>query len=174
MADITEQSQFTPTVTAAVKGMKIGASFTNSQIGSLANRTRWLLDNTVQRDINNNVSVPGRITCNEVIVSTNVSAGGVISAVDFNSTSDERLKTNVRPIDGLASVNKIKPVQFDWIKGGETSYGAMAQEVEKVFPELVVQREDGYKGVNYIPMIAMLIKAVQELEEQVKELQSRV
>lgn len=99
-------------------------------------------------------------------------AGNIISAVDFNSTSDKRLKENINPLNINTGFYKLNPVEFTWKNTGKQSYGLIAQEVEQVFPELVVEREDGTKGVNYIPIIAMLLAKVQELSKKLDALSS--
>jgi hypothetical protein len=105
-------------------------------------------------------------------------SGNVISAVDFNSTSDGSLKTDIvslnnnENLDKLNnSLSKLNPVEFTWKNSGKKSYGLIAQEVELVFPELVVQREEGIKGVNYIPIISMLLAKVQELSSRLDKLE---
>jgi hypothetical protein len=97
---------------------------------------------------------------------------GVLAATDFNSTSDASLKENVSPLNGLDLIRNIFPVQFNWKSTGKKSYGVIAQELEQNFPELVEEREDGIKGVSYIPIIAMLVDAVQKLEARVVELKN--
>ena len=97
-------------------------------------------------------------------------AANTISATDFNSTSDENLKTNIQPINTKDKFMELNPVQFTWKNSNEQSYGLIAQEVEKLFPELVIERADGFKGVSYIPIIAMLISKVQELSFKLEKL----
>lgn len=95
-------------------------------------------------------------------------AANVISATDFNTTSDIRCKKEIQPIvDGLEILHKLTPVRFTWILGNLLSYGLIAQDVEEIVPELVITRENGTKGVSYIPLIAMLIQAVQTLDTRV-------
>jgi len=95
-------------------------------------------------------------------------SSGQVSATDFNSTSDIRFKENVVPLEGQSSldiINRLNPVAFDWKDNGVHSYGLIAQELEKILPELVTET-DGKKGVSYIPLIALLIKGIQELQEK--------
>jgi hypothetical protein len=98
---------------------------------------------------------------------------GVVTATDFNSTSDAILKKDIESINGLAILSDINPVQFNWKNSGKRSYGVIAQELEKVLPELVGEREDGMKSVAYVPMIALLIDAVKKLDARVRELESK-
>lgn len=98
-------------------------------------------------------------------------SAGIVSVIDLNSTSDARLKTNVNEINGLDLIEKIRAVGFDWVESGKRSYGVIAQELAESFPELVIERDDGMNGVSYIPMIAMLVSAVQQLNTRVQELE---
>ena len=87
----------------------------------------------------------------------------------------------VRNIEGaLEKLKKMRGVYFDWSEdyinknGGEDNYfirkndvGVIAQELEKVMPEVVATRNDGIKAVKYDRIVALLIEAVKELEEKV-------
>ena len=98
---------------------------------------------------------------------------GTLSSTVFNSTSDETLKYNVQPIDNaLGIVDQINGVSFTWKESGLPSLGVIAQDIEKVLPELV--GTDGKnKTVNYNGIIAVLIEAVKELSKRVEELKRR-
>lgn len=97
---------------------------------------------------------------------------GTLSATTFNSLSDSSYKTNINTIDNaLEIVSQIDGVSFDWKETGFKSYGVIAQEVEKIIPELI--DGDEIKTVNYSGLIAFLINAVKELNNKVKELESR-
>jgi hypothetical protein len=110
--------------------------------------------------------------------------GGEIRAtgdiVAFYS-SDERLKSNIQPIgDALTKVNQISGNVYDWKEGFEdihshtgTDIGVIAQEIEKVLPQAVIDRESGYKAVNYEKIIPLLIEAIKELSLKVKELENK-
>ena len=93
------------------------------------------------------------------------------------STSDERLKDNITPIqDALTKVSQVQGIKFDWIPkegvhGNEGhDVGVIAQEIEKVLPEVVTTRENGYKAVKYEKIIPLLVEAIKELQEEIKEL----
>ena len=91
-------------------------------------------------------------------------------------SSDERFKDNIKVIDNaVEKVSQIRGVEFDWNKTSEYEefghdIGVIAQEVEKVVPEIVIDRDDGFKAVNYQKLTALLIEAVKELKEEIKEL----
>jgi len=91
-------------------------------------------------------------------------------------SSDERLKDNITPIENsLEKVGQLKGYEFDWNDNQEVyeghDVGVIAQEVEKVVPEIVETREhDGYKAVKYEKLVPLLINAVNELKAEIEEL----
>ena len=96
---------------------------------------------------------------------------GTITAANFCLASDERLKENIETICcGLDKVKAMRGVSYT--KDGEAQVGVIAQEVEKVVPEVVVEGEDGYKAVAYSQLVGVLIEAVKDLSAQVEELKN--
>ena len=93
-------------------------------------------------------------------------------------SSDERLKDNITPIENsLEKVGQLKGYEFDWNDKQEVykghDVGVIAQEVEKVVPEIVETREhDGYKAVKYEKLVPLLINAINELKAEIEELKS--
>ena len=97
--------------------------------------------------------------------------------------SDIALKENITTIDNaLDIVNSLQGVKFDWkdeyikSRGGEDGYfvrkhdtGIIAQDIEKVLPEIVAQRADGYKGVKYEKLMGLVIQAIKELSKKMDE-----
>ena len=101
------------------------------------------------------------------------SSVGITVTGDINSASDINLKTNVREIENsLNKVLQIRGVNFDWKESGRTSSGVIAQEIEKVLPELV--SGDETKVVNYNGLIGVLIEAVKEQQRQIDELKKLI
>ena len=92
--------------------------------------------------------------------------------------SDERLKENIKVLEnGLDKVCQLRGVEFDWNDKQDVyeghDIGVIAQDVEKVAPELVETRKhDGYKAVKYEKLTALLIEAVKELKEENKSLRA--
>jgi hypothetical protein len=93
--------------------------------------------------------------------------------------SDERLKDNIKPIENaLDKVCSLSGNTFEWNKishrpTGKKDIGVIAQEVEKVFPEIVDTRDSGYKAVDYEKLSAVLIEAVKELKTEIEELKDK-
>ena len=96
-------------------------------------------------------------------------SSNTLNAGTFNSTSDVTLKTDVTSIDGaLSRLCNIEGVGFAWKNTGVRTYGVIAQDVEKEFPELVQTEE--FKSVNYNGLVGVLIEAIKELKAEVEEL----
>ena len=100
-----------------------------------------------------------------------------------SSVSDRRFKTNIKPtkVKALDLLNKIEMVEFNWKKDNKfEKIGAIAQQVQSVEKSLVVkdmdskQTQSDYLRISYYDTIPYLIKAVQELSQQNKELQQRI
>jgi hypothetical protein len=98
---------------------------------------------------------------------------GIVTATDFNSTSDASLKRDIHNIkNALELLKELNGVQFIWKEFETPSAGVIAQDVEKVLPELVNIRADtGTKTVNYSGLIGLLVEAVKELAERVEQLE---
>lgn len=111
-------------------------------------------------------------------VASNANVTGSIVAGGTVSASDERLKENFNPlIDALGKVLQIETVEFDWIdksRGDKTQIGVKAQNIAKLYPELVVSNEEGYLFVNYQGLVAPVIKAIQEQQKQIESLEARL
>ncbi len=106
---------------------------------------------------------------NSLTVTGNVSANG------FFYSSDKRLKTQVQPIfDPIEKVKQLKGVTFRWKKDRKKSVGIIAQDVEKVFPELVHTDKQGMKSVAYPNLIGLLIETTKEQQKQIDALKKEV
>ena len=98
----------------------------------------------------------------------------ILTAGQFNATSDIKLKENITTIEsGLDKVCQLRGVEFDFKSNGQHSLGVIAQEVEQVLPDLVSE-VDGTKTVAYANLTAVLIEAVKELKAEVAELRARL
>jgi hypothetical protein len=98
---------------------------------------------------------------------------GILTATDINSASDIRLKTNIKPFENaLEKIVQINGVSFDWIENNAKSGGIIAQDVEKVFPELV--NDGNHKTVNYNGLIGVLVESIKELKQEIEDLKSRL
>jgi hypothetical protein len=91
-------------------------------------------------------------------------------------TSDKRQKNNIHLIiDALEKVKKLNGVKWDWnedntdeVTKSLPATGLIAQEVDEVLPEVVIQRNDGYLAIDYSKMIGLLVEAIKELDAKIK------
>lgn len=102
-------------------------------------------------------------------------------------SSDARLKENVKVIENaIEKLKQIDGVSFDWTdefiekSGGEDGYftrkadvGVIAQDLQKVLPEVVAKREDGYLAVRYDRIVALLIAAMKEQQARIEALEAK-
>ena len=116
---------------------------------------------------------------------------GAAYASSYNTTSDLRLKKNVvsakdnegdyRFLDRVLDMNVIEYNLIDHVNGKNTKdgknvsiedqrhIGLAAQELRELFPDLVVEGQDGYLAVNYVELVPVLIRSIQELKEELDE-----
>jgi hypothetical protein len=101
---------------------------------------------------------------------TGLTHTGIMTAVDFNSTSDVRYKSDIVKIEGaLDKVNELSGYTFTMNETGERSTGLIAQEVEKVLPEAV--KGEDKKTLSYGNMIGLLVEAIKEQNKKIEELE---
>jgi hypothetical protein len=114
---------------------------------------------------------------------TNVNTSGSITAAGTTYTSDLRLKRNIKPIsNSIDEILKLNPVSYDKkqnLNSSEYSIkenGFIAQELRKVFPDLVKEGTDKDKllSVNYTALIPVLTKSIQEQQKQIDEQSKKI
>ena len=119
---------------------------------------------------------------NALTASTGTFNGAITSTGDITAfySSDMALKENFSPISqALQKVGLISGYEFDWkdhkdplVIGKGHDVGIIAQEVEKVLPEVVMTRTNGKKAVNYSKIIPLLIESIKELKTELDDLKS--
>jgi len=116
------------------------------------------------------------------------SSGNFTGEITAYYSSDINLKENINEISNpLEKLQEIRGVSFDWKdsyikkKGGEDDYfvrkhdiGVIAQEVEKVLPEIVAERDDGTKAVKYEKLTALLIESIKEQQKLIETQQKQI
>jgi hypothetical protein len=110
-----------------------------------------------------------------------VFATGVVYCNSSALCSDERWKTNIKPIqNALHNVLKIQGVTYYWkvdeypdmhFSEGE-QIGFIAQEVEKIYPQVVLTDKDGYKSIDYSKLTPILVEAIKDQQKIIEKLQA--
>jgi hypothetical protein len=98
------------------------------------------------------------------------------NAVVYNTTSDYRLKEDLQQFNGLEIVDQIKTYNYKWKKADARGYGALAHELQEVFPDAVTGDKDGedMQGVDYSTLVPVLIKSIQELKAEIELLKQQI
>lgn len=105
----------------------------------------------------------------------NIVSTGSVTAVSFLYSSDKSLKTNIAPIpNALERLQQLNGVSFNWKATGRADDGLIAQDIEKVFPELVSTDKNGLKSVEYGNLVGVLVEAIKEQQKQIDELKSKL
>ncbi|MEY2701878.1 MAG: hypothetical protein RLY43_511 [Bacteroidota bacterium] len=116
---------------------------------------------------------------------TKLYVNGDITANSVAGTSDARYKINIRPVtNALEKVNAMQGVYFNWNQkefpqkefGSQNELGFIAQDVEKVLPEVVTKEKNNeeYRAVKYDKVVALLVEAIKEQQKQIDVLQQKV
>jgi hypothetical protein len=135
-----------------------------------------------------NLKVDGDTTLNKNVKINKklnlANCGDVAKRIDRADTlprSDRNLKTNITPIaSALSKILQLNGVEFDFIDSTNTGYlevhqiGLIAQDVNKVIPEVVGKNNDGTLGVSYQHLVAVLIEAIKEQQEQINDLKRKI
>jgi hypothetical protein len=122
--------------------------------------------------INQDVNTDSNVTF------ASVSATGDVVAY---ASSDERLKDNIEVISNpIEKVQSLKGVTWDWNDNADKlqqslpNVGVIAQDVEKVLPQLVKDRDNGFKGVDYAKLTGLLIEAIKEQQKEIDILKEKL
>jgi len=100
--------------------------------------------------------------------------------VAYGSPSDIRLKENIKPIESaLDKVSKLQGVTFDWKENNSVldlkeDIGFIAQDVQKVLPELVRENKDGMLSMRHQGITPILLEAIKELKAEIEELKKQI
>lgn len=138
-------------------------------MGKTRQSSNLVSENNIFVDIAND-----RVGIGKSTPSTKLDVNGAITCTDLNSTSDLNLKTNIIPVEeSIKKLIQLKGVKFNWKETNSPSIGVIAQELEKIFPELV--RNTGeYKTVNYNGLIGVMIEAIKDQQTQINTLKEEI
>jgi hypothetical protein len=100
------------------------------------------------------------------------------SSVSYNTTSDYRLKKDLKPFKGLDLINRLKTYDYAWKLDDSRMYGFMAHELQEVLPYIVTGQKDAVDSngkiipqtVDYSKLTPILVKAIQEQEQKINQL----
>jgi hypothetical protein len=127
----------------------------------------------------------GNVGMGSLTPSVRLQVNGDIIANSIAGSSDLRYKTNIRPIEkALHTVKSLRGVYFNWNQkefptkdfSDKTELGFIAQEVEKVLPEVVIKDNtpEQFRSVKYDKVVALLVEAIKEQQKQIDSLTKKV
>ncbi len=112
---------------------------------------------------------------NGILFTNDVEVLGTVTADSVIETSTRRLKENIQPIENpLELIQQLQGVRYDWKaeRGGQPDIGFIAEEVGKVFPEIVAWEEDGInaRGLNYGHLVAVAVEGIKAQQTEIETL----
>lgn len=121
------------------------------------------------------IAINNNIFSNKFIkrsVYTALTVNGTLTSGSYASSSDYRIKTNVRPLNEMISIDNLRPVKYMQTLINKPQYGVIAHELQQYFPDLVTGVKDGesWQSVNYTGLIAILINEIKHLKAEFAEL----
>ena len=155
------------TVTAAagtLSGATLASGVTASSLTSVGTLT--------------SLTVSGATATGALTVTGAVTATGDITAF---FTSDKRHKNNIQTIpNALEKVSKLNGVTWEWnddvheVTKSTPKTGLIAQEVQEVLPQVVIERQDGFLALDYSKMMGLMVEAIKEQQIQIEELKAKI
>ena len=160
-------SSFDITAQTDSKYLRSNANDTATGIISITNSTASTSKTTGALKVTGGVGISGALN-----------VGGDVVAF---ASSDERLKDNIELISNpIEKVQSLKGVTWDWNSNADElqqslpNVGVIAQDVEKILPQLVTDRDNGFKGVDYAKLTGLLIEAIKDQQKQIEELKAKI
>ena len=161
------------------------ADWTIDQYGTTASDARFRIFNGASETNGFVILENGNIGMGMVTPSVRLQVGGDIIANSIAGSSDLRFKKNIRPVENaLDKVKALRGVYFNWDQqnfpeknfGEQDELGFIAQEVEKVVPEIVTKdkTKEAYRSVKYDKLVALLVEAIKEQQKQIDSLKIEV
>jgi len=110
------------------------------------------------------------LTASGAISASSVTASGQIQANSFNAMSDVRLKKNVKDFECKGDILGLEVKEFDYENDSSHHIGCIAQDLQRICPEIVHENEDGYLSIEESKIVYLLLNEVKKLKEEVEEL----
>lgn len=119
---------------------------------------------------NGNVEIIGNSATNADTSNSfsGLKVNGTVEATEFNATSDKRLKENITPYKCKKSILDLPVYEFDYKNSNLHTIGCLAQDLQEICPEIVVENSDGYLSIKESKLIYLLIEEVKKLRAEIR------
>ena len=182
----------TPSTTDASAGIRAYASQNHGNSNKGGYMTFFTKDNTgfaaaavehMRITADGNVGIGTTNPTVKFMVDGDATITGKMNSNGIQESSDRRFKKEIAPLENsLENLMKIEGVSYKWRQdefpdkkfGDRTEIGVIAQEIEKVYPQLVSTDADGYKAVQYSHLVPVLLEAIKEQQQLIENLGASV
>lgn len=106
--------------------------------------------------------------------SITMNSNGRLSATSFYATSDARLKENIKPLDYNKSILDLPVYTYDYINGQKNNIGCLAQDLQKLYPQLIGENSNGYLTVDNSKVVYLLLEEVKKLKKELDEIKTKL
>ena len=106
--------------------------------------------------------------------SITINSKGRISASSFYATSDARLKENIKPLDYNKSILDLPVYTYDYINGSKNNIGCLAQDLQKLYPQLIGENSNGYLTVDNSKVVYLLLEEVKKLKKELDRIKTKL
>lgn len=107
---------------------------------------------------------------NSVFIKKNLQVANEITV-----TSSEKNKEHIKDIEkDVDDILKLNPKQYNYKEDSKLHYGLIAENVEKIYPNLVSNQNDSGKSLNYLEIVPLLVNKIKDLQNQIKYLQNQI
>lgn len=103
-----------------------------------------------------------------------INSNGRVSASSFYATSDKRLKENIKPLNYDKSILDLPVYTYDYIDGQKNNIGCLAQDLQKLYPQLIGKNSNGYLTVDNSKVVYLLLEEVKKLKKELDEIKTKL
>ena len=118
-------------------------------------------------------SAPSLNLSGSLDVAKSITVAETITANSFNAKSDEKIKKNLVPYTPKKSILDLPIYKYNFIGKNETHIGCLAQDLEKICPELVSKDNDGYLSIKETKLVYLLLEEVKKLKAELEEIKNK-
>ena len=187
--NITMTANSSSAKTLTIDALNSGSGAGSILLGVTSGTAVTIGHTTSQTTVSDNLTVTGKLNVDDVTDATDATNGALVvdggisvakkifctstvTASNFITTSDRRLKSEIEPIkEGIEVIKQF--TSYNYVKGGEKESGFIAQEVKEVIPHAVYENNEGYLSMSDRSIVAHMHKAILELEKRLTSIEEK-